>query len=746
MARGFWAARRPGWVAGGALLAVASLTVWLLRAKSGGDTATVLSLTVSIVALGVAVWGLRPAPSLSQTARDLAGRVAQERGRARRQALGMTGDAQPAELAFRPPLPGEELVRWRSDGGVQQGTLSDAAAYYQSLERGRLVVLGEPGAGKTVLATQLVIDLAKALPAGELQPGARPVAPVWLSLPSLDLGEPASLGRLSAEELEARLDGLIAAQVSQDYQIAAVAAQRLVRERWVLPVLDGLDEMDSSAARAGGTRPLAAAVVRALNAGTGRRPVVLVCRHAEYGQLARSASRPGEDPVLQDATQIVLQRLDAEAICEFLARRFPGGRAGEPDARWADVWHALRRGPAAGQEDSLADALSSPWQLFLATAAYSGPGTDPSELTRLPASTLGERLLAQFIPAVTSSTPRGDGEFYPASEASTWLETLARHLEGTSKHLGWSATDLRLERLWPIGGQKAVRWLSALVISGITCAAFALAGLVWAAENGRWYPDTRPAWIGFGCGVIAVIGSVIYFTRSTDRTLQRLDLKLGSAAARKRLAGGLLMALSVGGGGVLGLGLTYGHLPGFAGGSPEGLAGTLTLGLAIGLAIGLAFGLQGTFSLAERPTSVMRQNLAYVVMVGLTFAVASGLASELADRLRDDVGIVLATALGLAFALTLGLDVWVRYLIGCSVARRRGLLPRRVGRFLDWAYQANLLRMSGTAIQFRHRELQAWLTAPARVSPVPAVRPEAAPQQPAAAPAETAPEQAEAAS
>jgi hypothetical protein len=83
----------------------------------------------------------------------------------------------------------------------------------------------------------------------------------------------------------------------------------------------------------------------------------------------------------------------------------------------------------------------------------------------------------------------------------------------------------------------------------------------------------------------------------------------------------------------------------------------------------------GSFSLAAQPTTVMRQNIAY--------AQAAGLAA--------------------------GLTAWVRYLIGCWLARREGMLPRRVGRFLNWAYDANLLRMSGTAAQFRHRELQAWL-------------------------------------
>ena len=44
MNRGFWAVRRPAWVAGGLAVAVAVMTVWLLQAKSGVNTATVLSL------------------------------------------------------------------------------------------------------------------------------------------------------------------------------------------------------------------------------------------------------------------------------------------------------------------------------------------------------------------------------------------------------------------------------------------------------------------------------------------------------------------------------------------------------------------------------------------------------------------------------------------------------------------------------------------------------------------------------
>ncbi len=121
-------------------------------------------------------------------------------------------------------------------------------------------------------------------------------------------------------------------------------------------------------------------------------------------------------------------------------------------------------------------------------------------------------------------------------------------------------------------------------------------------------------------------------------------------------------------------------------------------------------GLAGEFSVAEHPTGVMQQGMAYGLAVGLAFALA-GLAGGLAARLAAGLaaGLAVGLAFGLAVGLAAGLAVWLRYLIGCWLARRQGMLPRRVGQFLDWAYSASLLRMSATAIQFRHRELQAWL-------------------------------------
>ncbi len=52
---------------------------------------------------------------------------------------------------------------------------------------------------------------------------------------------------------------------------------------------------------------------------------------------------------------------------------------------------------------------------------------------------------------------------------------------------------------------------------------------------------------------------------------------------------------------------------------------------------------------------------------------------------------------------------WPRYLVATMILARRRDLPKRPAVFLDWAYGAGLMRLSGIAVQFRHREFQTWL-------------------------------------
>ena len=89
---------------------------------------------------------------------------------------------------------------------------------------------------------------------------------------------------------------------------------------------------------------------------------------------------------------------------------------------------------------------------------------------------------------------------------------------------------------------------------------------------------------------------------------------------------------------------------------------------------------------------------------GLTFGLMYGLEAGLTTGPID-------AALGLALGLTTGFtggsaDMRYAALLLCTRRWGRHRLPWRLGRFIHWCYGAGLLRIAGTAYQFRHRELQ----------------------------------------
>lgn len=86
-------------------------------------------------------------------------------------------------------------------------------------------------------------------------------------------------------------------------------------------------------------------------------------------------------------------------------------------------------------------------------------------------------------------------------------------------------------------------------------------------------------------------------------------------------------------------------------------------------------------------------------------------------------GLVLAIASILVLSLLWGL-AGARYTAFLLCARRQfstQSLPWRLGQFLNWCYQAGLIRQAGIGYQFRHRELQHYL-AHSPAQPVPVIR------------------------
>jgi hypothetical protein len=129
--------------------------------------------------------------------------------------------------------------------------------------------------------------------------------------------------------------------------------------------------------------------------------------------------------------------------------------------------------------------------------------------------------------------------------------------------------------------------------------------------------------------------------------------------------------------------------------------------------------LQGGIEIAPSPSVLARQGIQYPVAsglaLGLVFGVGTGLWSGQQLGLAPGLALGLATglALGLGFGLMYGGWGWLRYAVGVHAAVRKDLLPTRPARFLDWCLRTGLMRMAGSSVQFRHRQLQDWLTSPA---------------------------------
>ena len=151
---------------------------------------------------------------------------------------------------------------------------------------------------------------------------------------------------------------------------------------------------------------------------------------------------------------------------------------------------------------------------------------------------------------------------------------------------------------------------------------------------------------------------------------------------------------------------------GLAAGLPTGL----TPGLLAGLLTGLVFGTADNSPQATKPQEVIRADGSYGLVVGLAAGLVAGFAAALTAGLVFGFAsaVVVGLVVGLVAGLAFGAKSWTRYHVAVViiVARQRG--PLRFAAFLDWAHKAGLLRVSGTAYQFRHRQLQDWLTAAPR--------------------------------
>ncbi|MET8162393.1 NACHT domain-containing protein [Sphaerisporangium sp. NPDC005289] len=653
-------------------LGVAAMVAWRVAPRSTPGQFDPVSVVISLLNLAVSAFSAwmsvraaRSQETLEDAAARLAGAVLDSERMARRRLLG-TPD-KPIDVRFVL----EKAPAHHAEGAGRRSRLTEVVEYYRGLSPQRMVITGAPGAGKTVLAVELILGLLE-----QRRPDER--VPVRISAASLDT-------ELSGPQV---IERWLSSHLTQVYRVRRVVAQELVSARLVVPVIDGLDEMDAAAEPGYDSR--AGRVLRAINAYQdvrGKGAVVLTCRTAQYRALQELLVW------VQDAARVEIAPVDGRQ-----ARAFLDGRVDDV-ARWEPVLQAIRRAPGG----PLATALSTPWRLTLAAIVYEQrvPGTgafvrDPAELTDMRLHTavaVRDHLLGSFIPAAVALDPppgRADAE-----RVHRWLATLAGYLDtnaATGRTLGGralSGTDIVLHELWPLAGSRP-----RLLTAAFPAAIWLIGGPATLTQ--LLSPLSIDQLIISTMLVLGALGTTISGGRTIWHQPERFDLRrLRTRAARRTIAGWLGVGLALGG--VVGfmLEVVVGLSDWFAGGLLSGLLSGFMIGLAIELLI------TGTAGVTD-PRDLVRDDIIAGLVVGLFAGLAVGLGARLV------VGLTVTLGLGLGLG-----PAGVRYvaLLMCTRRWSSAWLPWRLGRLLHWAAGAGLMRVAGIGYQFRHRELQDYLAA-----------------------------------
>ncbi|SEH00879.1 NACHT domain-containing protein [Nonomuraea solani] len=629
-----------------------------------------------------------PTPTDIDTAKDiLAGLVAQQWYD--EMALRSLGDPAPMPLPWR-STERRELVDHPeiiAEGSVAFPGLAvhiaDLARNFRALRCRRLVILGDPGTGKTTLAVQLVLELLRTRQPDE------PV-PVLLSAARWDNRAHPWLRDWLTASLTADYPALLAEGLGSDIP------ETLVARGEVLPVLDGLDELPDHAR---------AAMLTALNRSMlDNHQLILTCRTAQF---AAAVDEIGD--VLTAAAVIEPQPMSPATAADYLKACLPP----VPRPAWPPILEALRTGAAP----ALAEVASTSLGLWLVRATYIAPRADPSpllELGRGSAAELHDHLCDHLIPALVSTHPPADGPVQPFRPRHAWPpEQVGQWLTYLSRQLSRDPDDPRDMAWWHLAhytSSRSIRLGGGIVI-GIVI------GLVVALLT-KLPQAGAPIGLLFALAVAILIGS--WFTEPPGHAdfhvRGRLHELLG--VVRNGLVAAAIAALVSAPTVILmkkNLEMAW----------DAAWKSALLTGFGYFIVLGLARWVERPTldAIARSPRSTWQadRNLTFVrILGGLGIGLLFGVIGWL-TQLPWSMVIAGGLVLGLLLGLMLGRHhAWLAYKLTIFRLATKGRLPLRTMDFLDDAHRLGLLRTEGPYYQFRHAELQEHLArgpeAPSRQS------------------------------
>lgn len=377
-------------------------------------------------------------PQLYATASEFAARVYRQLEHEQR--INKVLDPLPIKLRWSPS---EELglvdhlsnidEQFRAAEGLT--TIEIIADRFLQARSGRLVFLGQGGAGKSTLVAEFALELLKRRQESDL-------VPVVFNLASWH--PHTALETWMVEQLVQAYPYL--RQKTKHLGSKTVLARQLVESDCLLPVFDGFDEISS---------PVRAQAIPTLNASLGRHAkVVLTSRPEEY----KSAVTSEAGDVFTGAQVVVMKPLELDDVLDYLPRSTKPLQDGEQQraTKWNPVTSFLHEEtPKNSHRQLLREVFTTPFMVMLARATYSDSRADPAELldpVRFSnADAVRHHLLDAFVSARFAHFSwrgvSGQSKRWDPTAAERWLGFLAAHMNAQKDDkasFAWWKTGRRL--------------------------------------------------------------------------------------------------------------------------------------------------------------------------------------------------------------------------------------------------------------------------------------------------------------
>jgi hypothetical protein len=611
-----------GGLAAAFLVFLAVLDPWLHRRRAAG-LATEQNLDAAAKALATAL--------RLQWTEECAARKLAERG----DLIDLHWSATELDVSDRPDAPAGH-----SDGVV---------GAFERQPYHRIVLIGEPGSGKSTVAMLLTIGLLD-----RYLDGAVPVLlPLSTWDPTVEDVRTWMTRRLYEDHPALRNTELY----------GSYAADLLVEQRRVFPILDGLDEIPQALR--------ADAMERINRAFPVTSPLMITSRIDEF---VDTASRVGPVP---EADVLELHPLDQEEIAAYLRT----GADPVTAACWEPIFLNLRAEP----DGPLAEVLSVPLMVWLASTVYATGGVEPSELLdrgRFPDhKAIEDHLVDSLVERVFGNRDvayqNHASQAWPRDQARRWLGFLAQQMrEQGVRELAW--WDLRRSV-----GNAWLALLGALAVGSI--GGFGVGWLTAYASTSKIAPLT---------GLIAGAAVAVAALAASSRTFR-------ARTAKPRL--GVWRSLVVTSG-------TIGTATGLAFGALYGVSAGLVVGLGLAVATALRFAGASSAELTHpsSPQWTMARDRVAVWTGSLVLGVVFGAAAAMVFGVNQTgmVGLGLSSGLLLGFALSVLHLRWWWFTVARIWLAARMNVPWELVVFLDDARKLGVLRQAGSCYQFRHALVQ----------------------------------------